>query len=548
MSVEVFSKSGARVENRSSFEVVVEFSRAVRGFDANDMNVVNGDVTRFSGSGSEYEATVTAAAPGTVVVLIPKAAALDQNGHSNETSQPFTRTARTPEIPEITATAIAAGAYHSCAIRTDGTIACWGGNYSGQTDAPAGQHTAIAAGAYHSCAIRTNGTIACWGDNDFGQTDAPAGQYTAIAAGASPSCAIRTNGTIACWGDNYSGQTDAPAGQHTAIAAGAYHSCAIRTNGTIACWGDNLHGQTDVPAGQLSANISSDYIVAESPDNEYFDTWDRDAVLALFAEEFHRQEPDDGWTGDVESCVAGTTSQQYRDSVFQRINWFRQMAGVDSVVENPEFSYFAQQAALIMAANGALSHYPLADWTCYTSDGLKGASNSNLTVGSGVASIDNYIQDFGSNNIAVGHRRWILNPFAVEFGTGDIPNSSNALYVIPSSNQGSHETREERGFVAWPPPGYVPASVSWPRWSFDLSDPLLLADFSSASVEVFDDLGPVEVEIIYRHPLGVVWAMDGAAYSNLLAQSNSCYTVTIGDVKISGSVQTPYEYAVCIVT
>ncbi|MCY3953136.1 MAG: hypothetical protein OXG69_11425, partial [bacterium] len=91
---------------------------------------------------------------------------------------------------------------HSCGLRTDGTIACWGGNDSGQSDAPDGQYTAIAAGHSHTCAIRADGTIACWGGNDSRQSDAPDGQYTAIAAGHSHTCAIRADGTIACWGGN----------------------------------------------------------------------------------------------------------------------------------------------------------------------------------------------------------------------------------------------------------------------------------------------------------------------------------------------------------
>ncbi|MXV91760.1 MAG: hypothetical protein F4004_13945 [Acidimicrobiia bacterium] len=78
-------------------------------------------------------------------------------------------------------------------------MACWGDNSRGQTDAPAGAYTAIAAGGFYSCALRTDSTIACWGDNSRGQTDAPAGAYTAIAAGHVHSCALRADNTITCW-------------------------------------------------------------------------------------------------------------------------------------------------------------------------------------------------------------------------------------------------------------------------------------------------------------------------------------------------------------
>ena len=86
--------------------------------------------------------------------------------------------------------AIAVGAGHGCAIRTsDGAIECWGSNttpppntnwgqdveyvYAGQAAPPTGRFSAVAAGLWHTCAIRESGAIACWGRNDEGQTDVP---------------------------------------------------------------------------------------------------------------------------------------------------------------------------------------------------------------------------------------------------------------------------------------------------------------------------------------------------------------------------------------
>ena len=58
---------------------------------------------------------------------------------------------------------------HSCGLRTDGTITCWGWNEdSGQATAPAGQFSAVSAGRRHSCGLRTDGTITCWGRNLYG--------------------------------------------------------------------------------------------------------------------------------------------------------------------------------------------------------------------------------------------------------------------------------------------------------------------------------------------------------------------------------------------
>lgn len=103
-------------------------------------------------------------------------------------------------------TAVTAGNQHSCGLRADGTVTCWGYDSDGETDAPDGQFTAVSAGSYFTCGVRSNGTITCWG---LGQlSDAPDGRFTAVSAGGAHSCGLRTNGTITCWGDRHN--TDVP--------------------------------------------------------------------------------------------------------------------------------------------------------------------------------------------------------------------------------------------------------------------------------------------------------------------------------------------------
>ena len=125
------------------------------------------------------------------------------------------------------AVGISAGGSHTCALLRTGGILCWGNNESRQlgdgstvaysktpvTVSGIADATAIAAGQYYTCALRSDHRIACWGDNYSGQlgdgtttispnpvnvfafTDA-----TAVAAGANTTCAVTSDGHVMCWG------------------------------------------------------------------------------------------------------------------------------------------------------------------------------------------------------------------------------------------------------------------------------------------------------------------------------------------------------------
>ena len=63
-------------------------------------------------------------------------------------------------------TAIAAGDYHTVALKSDGTVVAWGDNGYGQTTVPVAAQsgvTAIAAGGYHTVALKNDGTVVAWG-------------------------------------------------------------------------------------------------------------------------------------------------------------------------------------------------------------------------------------------------------------------------------------------------------------------------------------------------------------------------------------------------
>ncbi|MCY4492347.1 MAG: S-layer homology domain-containing protein [Acidimicrobiaceae bacterium] len=141
--------------------------------------------------------------------------------------------------------AVSAGSRHSCGLRTDNTVVCWGNNDAGQLDAPADTFETVSAGWLHSCAIRTDSTITCWGDDDAKRLDPPAEGFENVSTGGLHSCAIRADGTIACWGEHDWGEIDSPDGTFKAVSTGGLHSCAIRTDDTIICWGDTPAGGLD---------------------------------------------------------------------------------------------------------------------------------------------------------------------------------------------------------------------------------------------------------------------------------------------------------------
>jgi hypothetical protein len=112
-------------------------------------------------------------------------------------------------------------------------------------------------------------------------------------------------------------------------------------------------------------------------------------------------------------------------------------------------------------------------------------------------SLTNSAAAAGSNNQAVGHRRWILYPKLAVIGSGDAGDNSNtarygnAMYVI-----GGFTTRTILPFVAWPAQGYFPYQTlpSSKRWSFSVDQ----ADFSSATVMV---TGPDGIVTVVLEPL-----------------------------------------------
>lgn len=165
---------------------------------------------------------------------------------------------------------IAAGALHTTALRSDGTVLAWGNNQYGQTNVPAGLSNvvAIAAGNYHSLALKADGTLAAWGDDAYSAVSLPAGlsNVVAIAAGPDFNLALKNDGTVTGWGNDLYGETDIPAGLANvrAIFTGYYNGFALTADGSLVQWGSTPVWQHNGTNTQLTTGTGMTNVAAVS--------------------------------------------------------------------------------------------------------------------------------------------------------------------------------------------------------------------------------------------------------------------------------------------
>jgi alpha-tubulin suppressor-like RCC1 family protein len=192
---------------------------------------------------------------------------------------------------------VCAGEEHSCALRADSSLLCWGENFNGEVGvgdsdarprpAPVGQlsFARVACGGNVTCALGLEGTLYCWGDNFEGQlgqgdrgrtpdrnqpTRVPTDLlFQDVAVGQGHVCAVTRNGELYCWGRNTQGQLGVPNAPiqvrrpilvdpenlYRSVTAGQSHTCAIGRDRRLFCWGTE-------GMGYLGLGVAADTLVA----------------------------------------------------------------------------------------------------------------------------------------------------------------------------------------------------------------------------------------------------------------------------------------------
>ena len=201
---------------------------------------------------------------------------------------------------------VALGDAHTCVIKDDGTVWCFGDNSDGQLgnssfgppDSTTPVQTSgfgtgrtavqVAAGERHTCALLDNGEVWCWGsggNNELANgalqssdpVKVPLGAgitASRIFVGGRVSCALTSDNRLTCWGQNHKGQI----GNGTVLASGGVapaavsniptsfvpahvdpggrHVCAAATGGAVWCWGDDDRNQLGTAAdGAAAVNV-----------------------------------------------------------------------------------------------------------------------------------------------------------------------------------------------------------------------------------------------------------------------------------------------------
>jgi len=207
------------------------------------------------------------------------------------------------------------GDRHVCGIRQSGVLACWGDREDGPlgVGATTGEATSpvdvdattdwsrVSAGLSHTCAIKLDGSLWCWGSNGGSSRSGQLGlgdhvsrstptrvgtatDWSRVSAGNAHTCAVKTTGALFCWGEasiwgrlgvgmgvagpgadgdvREPAEVTVPAVTWENVAAGQFHTCAIATGGDLYCWGVGTRGALGLGMAEADQQASVPTLVS----------------------------------------------------------------------------------------------------------------------------------------------------------------------------------------------------------------------------------------------------------------------------------------------
>lgn len=231
------------------------------------------------------------------------------------------------------------------------------------------------------------------------------------------------------------------------------------------------------------------------------------------------------WTGDLSKCITGTISNGINEASVRQLYWYRAMMGAAPVIVGGDADRLrAQQSAMVIASGVAvrlpLSHTPDSRYPCLNAETIENAGKTQLGAASGPNyirgsySVDQWMDDFATNNFQVPHRQIITAPTTGSVAYGE------ASFAVPNSLEivGALETRlgldrTQPVDVLWRNAGYVPVQAyPWlsNRWSMACSG----CDFSTATVSARRNgaITPTRLEnvaTIFNSLPALIWEMQG---------------------------------------
>jgi len=261
------------------------FTTAASVAGAKRVTVINNDGQRFNLDGG---ISFKEPAP-TIASITPNKGPYSGNQTVNISGSNFS-------VGKKQATMVSTGDFFSCGL-FDGAAYCWGLGTSGQlgnnaalsSSTPVAVNTdgalagktikSLSSGAGYTCALTTDGSLACWGSNGAGQlgnnsttrslvpvavttTGVLSGlTITSVNVNSSTTCVTASDGKAYCWGLGTNGQlgnggsasSSVPVAvtsngvmtgkTMTSIAPGYFFTCATALSGEAYCWGRNTNGE-----------------------------------------------------------------------------------------------------------------------------------------------------------------------------------------------------------------------------------------------------------------------------------------------------------------